>query len=73
MPGGFVDTGSGMTITERLQDGSVVMDLMKRLEGASGLDSLIARIAPMVDRVSATPGTRQVLLVGGWAMPCIRS
>lgn len=54
-----------MTLTERLMDGSAAVDLMKRLESESGLDSLIARVAPLVDRAIATPGARHVLQ-GRW-------
>jgi hypothetical protein len=54
-----------MTLTERLMNGSLVVDLMKRLESESGLDSLIARVAPVVDRVIATPGAREALQ-GQW-------
>lgn len=53
------------TLTERLMDGSVVVDLMKRLENEDRLDSLIARVAPVVDRVIATPGARHGLQ-GRW-------
>ena len=54
-----------MTLTERLMDGSVAVDLMKRLESKSGLDSSIARVGPLVDRVIATPGARGALQ-GRW-------
>ena len=54
-----------MTVAERLMDGSVVVDLMKRLESQSALDSLIARVAPLVDRVVATRGARDALQ-GRW-------
>jgi len=54
-----------MTITKRLLDGSVFVDLMKRLEGDRALDPLIARVAPAVDRIIAPPGARQVLQ-GQW-------
>lgn len=54
-----------MTLTERLLDGSLVVDLMKRLEADSALDSLVARVAPVVDRVIAPPGARPALL-GRW-------
>lgn len=50
-----------MTLTERLMDGSAVVDLMKRLESQGRLDPLIARVAPAVDRVIGTPGARDVL------------
>lgn len=57
--------GAGMTLTERLLDGSVVVDLVKRVESENRLDSLIARVAPVVDRVLAAPGTRHALQ-GRW-------
>lgn len=55
----------GMTLTERLMDGSAVVDMMKRLESEKRLDALIARVTPVVDRVVATPGTRDALQ-GRW-------
>jgi uncharacterized membrane protein len=54
-----------MTLTERLVDGSVVVDLVERVENETRLDSLISRVAPVVDRVIATPGARD-LLQGRW-------
>ena len=54
-----------MTLTKRLMDGSAVVDLMKRLEGESGLDPLIARVTPAVNRVTAIPEVRDVLQ-GRW-------
>lgn len=61
---------TGMTLTERplterLRDGSVAVDLMRRLESADALDLLIAKVRPLVDRVIATPRSRQVLQ-GQW-------
>ena len=50
-----------MTITKRLLDGSVFVDLMKRLEDDRALDPLIARVAPAVDRIIAPAAARQVL------------
>jgi len=50
-----------MTLSERLTDGSVAVDLMKRLESESRLDSVITRVAPVVDRLVATARARQVL------------
>jgi len=54
-----------MTLTDRLLDGSVVVALMKRVESAHRLDSLIARVAPVVDRIITTPEQQQVLQ-GRW-------
>ena len=54
-----------MTLTERLMDGSLVVDLMKRLENDSRLDPLISKVAPVVDRLIATPGV-QGALQGRW-------
>jgi uncharacterized membrane protein len=54
-----------MTITRRMLDGSIVVDLMKRLEGSRAVDPLIAKVAPVVDRVMAPPGARSALL-GRW-------
>ena len=54
-----------MTLTQRLLDGSLVVDLMKRLEGQHALDSLIAKVAPVVDQVIAPAGARPVLQ-GQW-------
>jgi hypothetical protein len=51
-----------MTLTRRLLDGSLVVDLMKRLEGYGALDPLIAKVAPVVDRVIAPLGARPALL-----------
>jgi uncharacterized membrane protein len=50
-----------MNLNERLTDGSALVDLMKRLEDTRGLDPLIARLAPVVDRVLDTSGARPVL------------
>lgn len=55
----------GMTLSERLLDGSVVVDLMKRLERQDKLDPVIARVAPMVDHVIARPRSRPILQ-GKW-------
>jgi hypothetical protein len=68
IPGEFVGTGSDLTVTERLADGSVAVALTKRLKSASGLDPLIARVTPVVDRVIATPRACQVLQ-GRWLRP----
>lgn len=54
-------TDNERTVTERLMDGSVVVDLMKRLEGETRLDTLTARLTPVVDRVIATPQVRHLL------------
>jgi len=54
-----------MTLTARLMDGSLVVDLMKRLESERRLDALIARVAPVVDRVVAKPEVRDALQ-GRW-------
>ena len=54
-----------MTLTQRLLDGSLVVDLMKRLEGQRALDSLSAKVAPVVDQVIAPAGARPVLQ-GQW-------
>jgi uncharacterized membrane protein len=43
----------------------MLVDPMKRLEGEGRLDPLIARVAPVVDRVLARPGTRDALR-GRW-------
>ena len=61
----FAGTEVGMTLAERLMDGSAVVDIMKRLEREGRLDPLIARVTPVVDRVFATPGARAVLQ-GRW-------
>ena len=55
----------GMTPTERLKDGSADEDLMKHLENEKRLDALVARFAPVVDRVLASPQTRDSLQ-GRW-------
>ena len=55
----------GMTLSKRLTDGSLIVDLMKRLEGDNRLDPLIARVTPVVDRVFASPEAREVLQ-GRW-------
>ena len=54
-----------MTLTQRLLDGSMVVDLVKRIESENRLDPLIARVAPVIDRVIATPLTRDALQ-GRW-------
>lgn len=54
-----------MTLTQRLLDGSLVVVLMKRLEGQRALDSLTAKVAPVVDQVIAPAGARPVLQ-GQW-------
>lgn len=53
-----------MAVKERLIDGSLAVGLMKRLERMRELDSLIARVVPVVDRVIPSPGARHVLQ--GW-------
>jgi len=54
-----------MTFTDRLLDGSAAVDLMKRVESANRLDSLIARVAPVIDRIITTPEQQQ-MLEGRW-------
>jgi hypothetical protein len=50
---------------QRLLDGCMVVDLVKRVESENRLDPLIARVASVVDRVIATPSTRDALQ-GRW-------
>jgi len=50
-----------MTPPERLTDGSLAVDLMKRLEGQSQLDPVISIVAPVVDRIIAATRSRQLL------------
>jgi uncharacterized membrane protein len=54
-----------MTLRQRLLDGSLAVKLMRRVEGEERLDPVITRVAPVVDRVIATPGARDALQ-GRW-------
>jgi uncharacterized membrane protein len=54
-----------MTLPDRLVDGSLAVDLTKRLERSDALDSLIAKVRPVVDGIIATTGTSQ-MLQGRW-------
>lgn len=54
-----------MTPTEPLKDASAVVDLMKRLENEKRLDALVGKVAPVVERVLASPQARDALQ-GRW-------